>query len=82
MVMIRQQKAIIGQMIIQHVVAMHVQLTIKINHNQKKHTTTTTSSSSDGIQGEPNVLCRGKIIHHSCEPCPVGFKDTGTKCCQ
>jgi hypothetical protein len=46
----------------------------------KKHTTTTTSSSSDGIQGEPNVLCRRKIIHHLCEPCPVGFKDTGTKC--
>jgi hypothetical protein len=46
----------------------------------KKHTTTTTPSSSDGIQGEPNVLCRGKIIHHSCEPCPAGFKDTETKC--
>jgi len=47
---------------------------------QPKKDTTTTTSSSDSIQGGPNVLCRGKIIHHSCEPCAVGFKDTGTDC--
>ena len=51
----------------------------KGNGNDK---TTKSDNRPNDLPARPNVLCRGKIIHHSCEPCPVGFKILELNVCQ